>query len=107
MGDELRVDPLDVRMAADHVDVAADGLRTDHGAALERMGTAKAGWIGTSGAALAKTATKWEQDSAAHYQDLVAHVEGFKSAAAQYVHTDNHESTEIDAAGPNLGTLGL
>ena len=107
MGDELRVDPLEVRMAADHVDVAAEGLRTAHGSALERMGTAQAGWIGSSAAALAATATKWEQDSAAHYTELVGHVEGFRSAAAQYVSTDNQESTEIDAAGSNLGSLGL
>ena len=78
MGEDLRVDPLEVRMAADHVDVAAEGLRTAHGSALERMGTAEAGWIGSSATALAATATKWEQDSAAHYTELVGHVEGFR-----------------------------
>lgn len=103
MGDELRVDPLEVRMAADHVDAAADGLRADHGVANERIGTAQGGWIGTSSSALSKVAAKWEQDSAAHYTDLIGHVEGFKSAAAQYVGTDNHESADIDSAVANLG----
>jgi WXG100 family type VII secretion target len=103
MGEELRVDPLEVRMAADHVDVAAEGLRTDHGSAQERIGTASAGWIGTSGDALSKVAAKWEEDSTKHYNDLIGHVEGFKSAAANYVGTDNQEATEIENAGPDLG----
>ncbi|WP_006244462.1 WXG100 family type VII secretion target [Mycolicibacterium tusciae] len=103
MGEELRVDPAEVRMAADHVDVAAEGLRTDHGSAQERIGTAQAGWIGTSGDALSKVAAKWEEDSTKHYTDLIGHVEGFKSAAANYVGTDHHESTEIENAGPDLG----
>lgn len=103
MGKDLRVDPVDVRMAADHVDVAADGLRADHGVAQERIGTAQAGWIGTSGEALSKLSTKWEEDTTRHYNELIAHVEGFKSAAANYVGTDHNEATEIENAGPDLG----
>jgi WXG100 family type VII secretion target len=103
MGEELRVDPVEVRMAADHVDVAAEGLRTDHGSAQERIGTASAGWIGTSGDALSKMAAKWEEDSTKHYNDLIGHVEGFKSAAANYVGTDTQEATQIENAGPDLG----
>lgn len=103
MGKDLQVDPVEVKMAADHVDVAADGLRSDHGVAQERIGTAQAGWIGTSGDALSKLATKWEEDTTRHYNELVAHVEGFKSAAANYVSTDHHGATEIETAGPDLG----
>jgi WXG100 family type VII secretion target len=103
MGEDLRVDPVEVRMAADHVDVAADGLRADHGVAQERIGAAQAGWIGTSGDALAKLTAKWEEDSTRHYNDLIGHVEGFKSAAAQYVGTDNQAATDIEDAGPDLG----
>lgn len=103
MGEELRVDPVEVRMAADHVDVAADGLRADHGVAHERIGTAQAGWIGTSGEALSRLSTKWEEDSARHYNELIAHVEGFKSAAARYTSTDSQEATEIENVGPDLG----
>ncbi|BBZ20836.1 hypothetical protein MGAD_51710 [Mycolicibacterium gadium] len=103
MGKNLEVDPVEVRMAADHVDVAADGLRSDHGVAQERIGTARAGWIGNSGDALAKVATKWEADTTRHYNELIAHVEDFKSAAASYVGTDNQQSTEIENAGRDLG----
>ncbi len=94
-------------MAADHIDSAAEGLRADHDVAQERIGTAQAGWIGTSGDALSKVATKWEEDSSAYYSELIGHVEGFKAAAAQYVGTDDHESTDIDRAASNLGSMGL
>ena len=75
--------------------------------AQERIGTAQTGWIGTSGDALSKVAAKWEEDSTAHYNELVAHVEGFKAAAAQYVGTDNQESADIENATSNLGSMGL
>lgn len=107
MGEDVRVDPLEVRMASDHVDVAADGLRSAHGSAHERMGAAQAGWIGSSAAALAATAAKWEEESAGHYTELVGHVEGFRSAAARYVNTDTEKASEIEDAGSNLGSMGL
>ena len=108
MGKDLRVDPLEVRMAADHVDAAADGLRTRPRRRHKSASVPpQAGWIGTSGDALSKVAAKWEEDSTGHYNELVAHVEGFKSAAAQYVGTDNQESTDIDNATSNLGSMGL
>ena len=62
---------------------------------------------GRAGTRFPEVAAKWEEDSTAHYNELVAHVEGFKSAAAQYVGTDNQESTDIDSATSNLGSLGL
>jgi WXG100 family type VII secretion target len=107
MGEDLRVDPLEVRMASDHVDVAADGLRTGHGSAHERMGAAQAGWIGSSAAALAATAAKWEQESASQYAELVGHVEDFRAAAARYVNTDSDGASQIDNAASKLGSMGL
>jgi WXG100 family type VII secretion target len=107
MGEDLRVDPIEVRMAANHVDVAADDLRSAHGSAHERMGAAQAGWIGSSAAALAATTAKWEEESAGHYTELVGHGEHFRSAAAQYVDTDSDEGSEIQSIGSKLGTLGL
>lgn len=107
MSEKLRVDPLEVRMAADHVNAAADSLRSAHGEAHERMGAAQAGWIGTSAAGLSATTTKWEEESAAHYTGLLKHAEDLRSAAAKYVRTDDNAATEIDSAGSNLGTMGL
>lgn len=107
MSENLRVDPLEVRMAADHVNAAADSLRSAHGAAHERMGAAQAGWIGSSAAGLSATTTKWEEESAGHCTELIKHAEDLRSAAARYVRTDDHAASEIDSAKPNLGSMGL
>lgn len=68
MSEDLRVDPVEVWIAADHVDVAAHGLRSAHGSAHERMGAAQASWIGSSAAALAAATAKWEEQSAGHFR---------------------------------------
>ncbi|VEG45287.1 WXG100 family type VII secretion target [Mycolicibacterium flavescens] len=107
MSDNLRVDPLEVRMAADHVNAAADSLRSAHGTAHERMGAAAPGWIGSSAPGLSATTTKWEEESAAHYTELLKHAEDLRSAAEKYVRTDDNAATEIDSTGANLGTMGL
>ena len=106
-GESLRVDPVEVLMAADHVDAAAEGLRTEHGSAQNRLGAAGAGWIGSSAAALTHVAAKWEQESAHHYSALVGHVEALRSTAVQYTQTDSHEAAAIDTAVSPLGSMGL
>lgn len=107
MAKDLRVDPLEVRMAADHVGVAADALRSAHASAHERVGAAQAGFIGVSATALTAMAAKWEEESVGHYAELVAHTEGLRSAAAQYVATDSTEAAEIAEAAGGLGAMGL
>ncbi|MCV7286703.1 MULTISPECIES: WXG100 family type VII secretion target [Mycolicibacterium] len=103
MAKDLRVDVDALRMASDHVDVAADGLRTDHGSANERIGTAQTGWIGASGAALAAAATKWEEESAAHYADIIGHAADLRSAGARYVTTDDDGATDIEGTAAAMG----
>lgn len=95
-------------MAADHVDLAADNLRAGHGSAHERMGAAQAGWIGTSAAALASAAAKWEQESAGLYSEIAGHAGDFRAAAARYVTTDDQQASDIDSAASKLiGDMGL
>ncbi|WP_326547977.1 WXG100 family type VII secretion target [Mycolicibacterium sp. ND9-15] len=107
MSEELQVDPLEVRMAADHVGAAADALRSAHGTAHDRIGAAQAGWIGSSAAALAATTAKWEEESLSHYTELIGHVDDLRSAAANYVGTDHQEASGIDSAASRLGSMGL
>lgn len=103
----LRVDPTEVLIAADHVDVAADNLRADHGSAHSRIGAAQPGWIGSSAAALTASAAKWEEDSTRHYSELVGHVEALRSAASMYTGTDSQEKAAIDTAASGLDSMGL
>lgn len=103
MGDELRVDPVKVSAAADRIDTAADGLRAAHGSVLERITAAAAGWVGTSAAALSGAATRWQEQSAARYGELVGLAGDYRSAAASYVDTDEGEAADVRAAAAAMG----
>jgi WXG100 family type VII secretion target len=107
MGDELRVDPATLHISASEIDVSADDLRAQHGSAHGRISAAQAGWIGASAAALTAKAAQWEEESAAHYAELVKHGHHFRSAAASYLDTESGASAEIDNVGSDLGDLGL
>ena len=103
MGNELRVDPAAVSAAADRIDTAADGLRAAHNAVADRIAAAQAGWVGTSAAALSGAATRWQQQSAAHYTDLIGHADHYRSAAANYAVTDEDEAADVRARAAAMG----
>ena len=107
MGDELRVEPATLHASAGEIDVSADDLRAQHGSAHGRISAAQVGWIGTSAAALAAKAAQWEEESAAHYAELVKHGHNFRAAAASYLDTDSGAGAEIDNVASHLGDLGL
>nr|WP_276822124.1 WXG100 family type VII secretion target [Mycolicibacterium mageritense] len=98
MANDLRVDVTTVQAAADRIDVAAEGLRSAHGAVHERIAAAQSGWIGASGAALTTATGKWEEESAARYTELTGHAESYRSAATSYVTTDDSEASDVEAA---------
>jgi WXG100 family type VII secretion target len=107
MGRDMRVDPVTLHASAGHIDGSADDLRAAHGSAHERIAAARAGWIGASAAALTAKVAQWEEESAAHYTELVKHGHHFRSAAASYLDTDTDAQSEIENAGSKLGDLGL
>lgn len=100
---KLSVDVEALHMAASHVDVAADDLRRAHSDANDRIGTAQAGWIGASGAALAAAATHWEHESAQWYAHLAEHASNFRSAGTQYTTTDQEAGAAITKIADTLG----
>jgi WXG100 family type VII secretion target len=97
MANNLRVDPTAVQAAADGIDVAGDGLRSAHAAVHERITAAAAGWVGTSGAALSAARARWEEESAAHYTELIGHAAKYRSAATSYTTTDDGEAADVQA----------
>jgi uncharacterized protein YukE len=103
MGDELRVDPTLVSVAADRIDTAAEGLRAAHATASDRITAASAGWVGTSAAALSGAGTRWQEQSAARYGELVGLAGDYRSAAASYVNTDEGEAADVQAAATAMG----
>jgi WXG100 family type VII secretion target len=107
MAKELRVDPTTLDASASQIDISADDFRAHHGSAHERIAAAQTGWIGVSAAALTAKAAQWEEESGAHYTELVKHGHDFRSAAASYLDTDSESGAEIDNASSSLGDLGL
>lgn len=103
MGDELRVDPTKVSAAADRIDAAAEGLRAAHNTVHDRITAAAAGWVGTSAAALSGAATRWQEQSAARYSELVGLAGDYRTGAASYVRTDEGEAADVHATATAMG----
>lgn len=102
MGENLRVDPLDVRFAGEQVDANAGDFLTGHGAAHERIAAAQAGFIGDSAAALAELAAHWQEESASHHRELCEHAESLRTAGVEYEATDTDGATNLDAAASKV-----
>lgn len=97
MARDLKVDLQDVQLAADKIDVAADGLRSAHGSVHERISAAHSGWIGVSGAALSAASNHWQEESAARYSELIGHAADYRAAVTRYAATDGSKAADIDA----------
>jgi WXG100 family type VII secretion target len=92
MKQELRVDPADVRIGANFVDMHAGDLHEGHDAAHKRITAAQSGWIGASEAVLSARMTELEEETAAHCRELREHCDNLSTAA------DTYETTDTDAA---------
>lgn len=97
MANELKVDLPSVQVAAEKIEAAAEGLRAAHGAVHDRLTAAHSGWIGTSRPALTTATSKWEDESAARYTELIAQAADYRSAVASYGTTDDNQASEIEA----------
>ena len=103
MGRNLRVDPVDLHMSAGHVDMTADDLRSEHGAAYTSMAEAHGSWVGSSAAALAAKTSEWEAVTTRHYTTLVEYGHGLRSAAHAYTGTDTQSGSRIDTLTDDMG----
>jgi WXG100 family type VII secretion target len=88
MADPVKVDPIDLRMSSDHMDMHHGDLLTAHGAANGAIEESQAGWVGASAAALQAKIAEWQSVTAELCGDIAAHSEAFRSAAAGYETTD-------------------
>lgn len=102
MAEDLRVNPTDVRMGADHVDTHTLDLLSRHTSAHERIAAAQSGWIGAAAAALAERVAHWEAESAAHCAELYGHGEDLRRAAASYESSDTGAASNIDNVSSGL-----
>lgn len=103
MASNLRVDLSSVQAAAEQIEAAAKGLRSAHGAVHDRIAAAQSGWIGASARALITATGKWEDESAARYNELIGHTADYRSAVASYGVTDESEASDVAATAAAMG----
>lgn len=92
----LDVDPADLRLSADHMDMHASELSTAHGAANADIEAAQAGWVGASASALQAKFAEWQEATTAMTKDIAAHGVAFASAAEGYTTVDQDGAQALD-----------
>ena len=96
MPEHLRVDPVDLRMSSDHMEMHRADLLAAHTAANESIEGAQAGWVGTSAAALQAKFVEWREATTKLTGDVAAHGAAFRSAAEGYVTGDSESAKKLD-----------
>lgn len=90
------MDPIDLRLSSDHMDMHRSELAAAHGAANGDIEAAQAGWVGASGAALQAKFAEWQEATIAMTDDLAAHGAAFQSAAQGYATVDGDSAEHLD-----------
>lgn len=96
MPKDLAVDPIDLRLSSDHMDMHRAELSAAHGAANGDIEAAQAGWVGASGMALQAKFVEWQEATAAIISDIAAHGAAFSGAAEGYAALDGDSAETLD-----------
>ncbi|MBU8814080.1 WXG100 family type VII secretion target [Mycolicibacterium goodii] len=96
MGNSLKVDPVDLHMSSDHMDVHHADLTAAHTSADGEIEGAQAGWVGASAAALQSKMTEWQATTTKLCGDIAAHRDTYKAAANGYAQNDSHAAEALD-----------
>jgi WXG100 family type VII secretion target len=96
VAEPVKVDPIDLRMSSDHMDMHHAELLAAHSAANDAIEAAQAGWVGASAAALQTKLAEWQGVTMELCGDIAAHGEAFRSAAAGYESTDADRAEKLD-----------
>lgn len=97
----LKVDPIELRMAADRLDGHANEFSADHQKAHSAASQASLG-PGLAGAALPTMLATWETEGTQFAEQFAAHAEGHREAATAYEGTDDGAAERISDAGSGL-----
>lgn len=95
MADHLGVDPVDLHMSSDHMDMHHADLSAAHAAADADIEAAQSGWVGASAAALRAKFAEWQAASQEMQADVAAHGTAFRAAAHGYTTVDTESSEAI------------
>lgn len=97
----LKVDPTELRMAADQLDGHASSFRTAHQTAQSRASQAALG-SGSAASALPEMLAAWEADGTRFDKHFTRHAQAHRAAADSYGTTDAESAGGIDDAGSAL-----
>ncbi|KUH84627.1 type VII secretion target [Mycobacterium sp. IS-1556] len=97
----LKVDPTELRMAADQLDGHASAFRATHQTAQSRASKAALG-SGSAATALPGMLAAWEAEGTQFNEHFIRHAQGHRDAADSYVRTDAGGAQGIDDAGSAL-----
>lgn len=96
MPKDLNVDPVDLHLSSDHMDLHRSELAAAHEAADGDIEAARAGWVGTSGAALQAKFAEWQEATTKMTTDIAAHGAAFRQAARGYANVDGDSAEHLD-----------
>jgi WXG100 family type VII secretion target len=96
MADHVKVDPIDLHMSSDHMDMHHAELLGAHTAADGAIEEAQAGWVGASAAALQSKLAEWQSVTSELCTDIAGHGEAFRSAATGYETTDTDSAEKLN-----------
>jgi WXG100 family type VII secretion target len=96
MGERLKVDPIDLHMSSDHMEMHHSEMQAAHTSANGAIETAQTGWVGTSGTALQSKLTEWQAATTKLCGDIEAHGTAYRTAARLYAQNDTNSAEAID-----------
>ncbi|MEU0493935.1 WXG100 family type VII secretion target [Mycobacterium sp. NPDC006124] len=96
MPEDLSVDPVDLHLSSDHMDMHRSELSAAHTAANDDIEAAQTGWVGASGAALQTRFAEWQEATSKITTDIAAHGVAFHSAAQRYASVDDDSAEHLD-----------
>jgi WXG100 family type VII secretion target len=96
VGDRLKVDPIDLHMSSDHMDLHHSELQAAHTSADGVIEGAQTGWVGASGTALQSKLAEWQATTTKLCGDIAAHGTAYRTAAKLYAQNDTNSAEALD-----------
>lgn len=102
MPKSLNVDPADLFMSADHLDMREAEHTAAHGSANANIEAATSGWIGSSATGLQEKLEHLKNITTHVRKELEHHREAFRAVGNRYQTIDEEAAAEIIRAHQNL-----
>ncbi|WP_156658228.1 WXG100 family type VII secretion target [Mycobacterium kyorinense] len=96
MFEPLEVDPVDLRISANHMSVHHNNLRAAHATADSDIEGAQVGWVGASVAALRAKLAEWQSTTEQLCGSIADHEQAFRVAGSQYRAVDGQSADNIN-----------